>query len=130
MHNLKNEFIASRGSLTLSAHVRECYSGHFVSFCCSAQDFGNGSQRDKNAFFSARLLLLFFTTTIMFEIYRLKALSMLFSGKIFFCTLVLFLEFMNIHYFSLGKFLERSSGRIKFKFLLQLKKSLTKNGIK
>ena len=50
---------------------------------------------------------------------------MLFSGKIFFCTLVLFLEY-EYSLFSLGTFLERSSGRIKFNLLLQLKKTLTK----
>ena len=33
-----------------------------------------------------------------------------------------YFEFMNIHDFSLGTLLERSSGRIKFKLLLQLKK--------
>ena len=39
--------------------------------------------------------------------------------------MILFLELMNIHAYT-GTFLERSSGRIKFKILLQLKKTLTK----
>ena len=36
------------------------------------------------------------------------------------------LELIEYSGFSLGTFLERSSGRIKFKLLLQLKKTLTK----
>ena len=45
---------------------------------------------------------------------------------VFLYSVVLFLEFMNIHVFSLATFLERSSVRIKFKLLLQLKKTLAK----
>ena len=46
--------------------------------------------------------------------------------KFFLYSMVLFLELMNIHDFSLGTLLERISGRIKFKLLLQLKNTLTK----
>ena len=40
--------------------------------------------------------------------------------------MVIFLELINIHDFSLGTFLEQTSDRMKFKLLLQLKKTLTK----
>ena len=55
-----------------------------------------------------------------------KGLNALFRNKKFFFwySVVLFLELMNIH--DVGTFLGRSSGTIKFKLLLQLKKTLTK----
>ena len=50
---------------------------------------------------------------------------MLFSGNIFLYSVVLFLELANEYScFSLSKFLERSSGRIKFKLLPQFKKKI------
>ena len=51
---------------------------------------------------------------------------MLFSGKIFFVFCGIVFGVNEYSGFSLGKFLERSSGRIKFKLLLQMKKTLTK----
>ena len=55
-----------------------------------------------------------------------SSLNALFGKYLFLYSVVLFLEFNNIDDFSLGTFLERSSSRIKFKLLLQLKKTLTK----